>query len=111
MPLLLAFLFLSFQNFASSGVDILSFDESISQITSEATTSVIIDVIEDAEKQLENMNSGSEELPQCWIMPISCSCGTFETQWCDDGYHPPLIEWYNYICCAGCGDDCLGPGK
>lgn len=60
------------------------------------------------EKTFQNKSDiQSEKLPQCWIVPVSCSCQRFITQYCDEGLHGTIEEWGDRICCEGCGDGCI----
>ncbi len=56
---------------------------------------------------IKKSKQAPQKLPQCWIVPISCSCERFTTQYCNEGLRGTLEEWADRICCEGCGDGCI----
>lgn len=62
-------------------------------------TSGEISSLKDAKLKLN-----SEYLLRCWIMVISCECGTtYTTQYCDEGLHGTPSQWVNRVCDQSCG--------
>lgn len=114
LPVFLLFFGLSIQSFAST-----SFGNSNRIISDTETLGVLLSNNLEAEfnkneektivldEQNPALDSDVEKLRQCWIIPIICSCNTYTTQYCDDGFHGTPSEWANQICCQGCGDGCL----
>lgn len=47
-----------------------------------------------------------EEEPNCYIITVYCSCTSFQAQWCDGGFHPPLFNYILQLCCQACDDFC-----
>ncbi|HPN70172.1 MAG TPA: hypothetical protein PLZ32_11660 [Saprospiraceae bacterium] len=39
----------------------------------------------------------------CLIISVTCECGTYQFQWCDNGMHPDPLETAEKICCRKCG--------
>lgn len=47
-----------------------------------------------------------DELFACWIVTLECCCANVETQYCDDGLHGTMMEWYDEICGQKCPGEC-----
>ena len=103
---LVLFLFagLSVQSFASIGMEKMSVvDDENESLEILVSTDLVVAI--DGEKSALN----EEELFECWIVTIHCSCQTYVTQYCDEGLHGTIEEWSDSICCQGCGQGCPIP--
>ncbi len=104
------FIGLSVQGFASTEIqqiDVVKYNKESLNTLPISDLKVFADKIEIKNTITEQENTtlyqNEEELFGCWLTTLHCSCASINTQWCNQGFHGSMMQWYDNICGQACG--------